>query len=280
MKSQIVLFLIYILISLPFVSHGEGVVHLLIQESEYELARLELYKQYYGADSLAKQTILPIIAYTYQLEGNHLKAKTLYRRAIQNSSSLSAGHVDSIKTNLCYSLIELNEYGTAYGLFSTIDNNIALPVKKRFYILTAERNYLLSEELFSTEEIISFNEFANTLKKPRTARLLSAVFPGLGQFYSSHYVDGLQALMVVGAGVIYSTVAYQAYQREKTGLVLPVFTMGVTALFHYANILSGYRTAIYRNMRLKQDYLSQTGFDTHPLDLTPYLKLYHYQNKL
>jgi len=51
MKSQIVLFLIYILISLPFVSHGEGVVHLFIQESEYELARLELYKQYYGADS-------------------------------------------------------------------------------------------------------------------------------------------------------------------------------------------------------------------------------------
>ncbi len=103
--------------------------------------------------------------------------------------------------------------------------------------------------------------------------LLSALFPGAGQFYSEHYIDGAQALIVVGAGFIYSTVAYQSYQDGLRGSIFPAFTIGMTSLFHYGNILGAYRTAIYRNMKLKRDFLSEPQNKVNPYDLSSYLSV-------
>jgi len=266
MISRIACLFICILISRP--APGQDVLPLLMEESEYALARLELYKRYQGPDSLQHPKVLAAIAYTYQLEDQHLKAKALYRRAIQGSAELPESYVDSLKSNLCYSLIELNEFGTAYGLFSGLENEHILPIKKRFFILTAERQNPLSKAVFDADEISAFNSFSASLKNPRHAAWMSALLPGLGQFYADHPIDAAQAFMVVGAGALYSAVAFQAFDHNETGPGLTVFTVGVTALFHYANILSGKRTAIYRNMKLKQDYLVQTGLDRSLLDLS------------
>ena len=267
MKSLIASLFICILISSSASCWGGEFIQQLIDDSEYDLARLELYKQLSDTDSLSKQRLLPIIAYTYQLEGMHLKAKSLYKQALQKKSFLAQSYIDSIKANLCYSLMELYEFGSAYGLMSSLDDNMSRPVKKRFYILTAERHTTLDTDVFSQTEITSFNEFAKTLRRPKIARWLSSVFPGAGQFYSSHKIDGAQALVVVGAGIVYSTVSVHAYNRNEIGIVLPALTVGITSLFHYANILSGYRTAIYRNMRLKQDFLIQSGYNQAPFNL-------------
>ena len=266
MISRTVSLFICILISLP--ASGQDVLPLLMEESEYALARLELYKHYQHPDSLIHPKVLAAIAYTYQLEDQHLKAKTLYKRALQGSFVLSESYVDSLKSNLCYSLIELNEFGMAYGIFSDLENEHILPVKKRFFILTAERQNPLSEAVFDADERRDFKIFSASLKSPRRAAWMSALLPGLGQFYADHPIDAAQAFMVIGAGTLYSIVAFQAFNRDETGPGLPVFTVGVTALFHYANILSGKRSAIYRNMKLKQDYLVQTGLNGGLLDLS------------
>lgn len=268
MKYQIALLLTYIIISIPNSIYGNGLVQSLIGDREYNLARLELYKHYYEGDSLASQTILPIIAYTYQLQGQHLKAKELYRQSLQNSSLLDDSFTDSIKANLCYSLMDLHEYGTVYGLFGSIKSNVVIPVKRKFYILTVERDKTLDTTIFNPDEIASYREFSKTLKNPHFSKFLSAIIPGLGQFYSSHTIDGAQALMVVGAGIVYSAVSLQAYNQNDLGAGLPIVTVGATALFHYANILSGFRTAIYRNIKLKREYLSETGFDVPALNLS------------
>jgi TM2 domain-containing membrane protein YozV len=268
MKSLIALLYICILISSPLACLGNEFVQELIDNSEYDLARLELYKQMSEGDSLLEQRLLPVIAYTYQLEGKHLKAKSLYKEALRNNSALTQTYTDSIKTNLCYSLMELYEFGAAYGLMSSVDDSIGFNVKKRFYILTAERQNTLDEALFSQSEIISYNEFTKTLKKPNLARCLSIILPGAGQFYSSHGIDGVQALMVVGAGFLYSTISVQSYNKGESGILLPAFTVGVTSLFYYANVLSGYRTAIYRNMKLKQDFLVRVQYNQAPLNLS------------
>ncbi|MBC8375166.1 MAG: hypothetical protein H8E26_03905 [FCB group bacterium] len=266
MISQIVSLLIFIAISLP--ANGQDLIQRLIQESEFQLARIELYRHLENADTLAQPKTLAAIAYTYQLENQHLKAKTLYRRVLQKSDLLSHSYVDSIKTNLCFSLIELSEFGSAYGLFSNLENDHIIPVKQRFFILTAERPSELSQVVFNSEELESLERLADDLKSPRKAAILSTIVPGLGQFYASHAVDAAQSFLVVGAGILYSTVAYKAYEQDNLGLGLTSLTIGTTALFHYANILSGQRTAIYRNMKLKQDYLEQSNLDFQPLDLS------------
>ncbi len=266
MTYRIVSLLIFISISLPL--QGQELINLLFRDSEFELARLELYKQYGQGDSLSDPKAIAVIAYSYQLQDNHHRAKKLYRKALRKSGELSASFIDSINTNLCYSLMELNEFASAYGIFSTRENDHILPVKKRFFILTAERPNALSDEIFNSEEIESFNEFARTLKKPNRARLLSLLIPGLGQLYAEHTVDAAQSFLVVSAGFIYSTVAYQAYKNDDVGLGLTSITIGTTALFHYANVLSGYRAAIYRNMKLKQDYLEDQNLNIPPLDLS------------
>lgn len=266
MISRIVSLLIFIAISLS--ANGQDLVQLLIQESEFELARIELFKRYDQADSLTQPKTLAAIAYTYQLEDRHFKAKTLYHRVLQKANLLSGSYVDSIRTNLCYSLIELSEFGSAYGIFSNLENSHIIPVKQRFFILTAERPDELAKDLFTPEEWASLQRFSKNLKSPRKAAMLSALIPGLGQAYASHTVDAAQSFLVVGAGLVYSTIAFKSYEQEELGVGLTTLTIGITALFHYANILSGQKTAIYRNMKLKQEYLNQTDLHFQPLDLS------------
>ena len=171
MIYRIVLLLIFISISQP--AYGQDLIQRLFQESEFELARIELYKLYDQADSVVEPKTLAAIAYAYQLEDKHLKAKTLYRRVLQKSDLLADSYIDSIKTNLCFSLIELSEFGSAYGLFSKLENQHIIPVKQRFFILTAERPSELNQDIFSAEEIESIERFAEGLKNPRKAAILS-----------------------------------------------------------------------------------------------------------
>ena len=268
MQSLIALFITSIVISSSCYAFAEELIVSLIEDSEYDLARLKLYEQYYRADSIASQQFLPIIGFTYQMEGNLHKAKKIYEESIQNSSSLSDDYSDSIKVNLSYVYMELHEYGNAFGLINSIKSELVLPVKRMFHILTLERGYLLDTNFFSEEEINTIGKFSAELRNPRLARLLSTFIPGAGQLYSLHHIDGLQAIMVVGAGILYSSVAYNAYSNNQIGAGLPAITIGVTGLFHYANILSGFRTAVYRNIKLKRDFINSGYFDFSPLDLS------------
>lgn len=45
------------------------------------------------------------------------------------------------------------------------------------------------------------------MKNPKVAALLSLIFPGLGQFYIRHYVDGV--VFLAGTGVLWFVIFYR-----------------------------------------------------------------------
>ena len=267
MHFQIVSLIIITVISLPLSLCGENLVKLLVEEAEYELARIELYKTYKNASEAQKQKTLGKIAYTYQLGGNHRTAKERYLKAVQFVGVNNQEYADSIKWNLCYSLLKLDEFGEAYGLIQSIHTLDTTPLVKQLGVYTAEYRKIQGSVKYSAEEQYLLKKLRADLRNPTLSKILSLFIPGAGQMYSSHPIDGLQALLVVGAGSMFSLVAINSYHAGDLHLAVPIATTSITALFHYANVLSGHRAAIYRNMKLKRDFLSKHDFGFQLLNM-------------
>lgn len=267
MRYLIASYTIFILSNIPLPVHGQDIDNMLVKYGEYDLLKIELYERQLQADETSKDSLLAIIAYLHQLDGLHRDAVNIYSQIIYKNTLLTASYVDSLKSNLCFSLLELGQFGRAYSTLNEIDSIIAIPVKMRFNILTTETDMSLAREIFSPVEQKRMHAHLESLRSPQKAKFLSFIIPGLGQFYSKHYVDALQSAIVVGAGIIYSAVSINSFNQGDIGPILPIVTTATTSLFYYANILSGYRTAIYRNMKLKREYLNELELNKPPYDL-------------
>ena len=93
-------------------------------------------------------------------------------------------------------------------------------------------------------------------KSPFLASVLSLIFPGLGQAYTGHYYDGLQAFLYV---TITSFAAYASYRYDKnfnTNYVTTYISVPIAAIFYIANILGANLTAKYYNLKQQQNYLT------------------------
>jgi len=222
---------------------------------------------FYTIDNeINKNKISSYIAYCHQLEGNNVKAIEYYNKTLENDSGQNKDFMDSVKINLSIALFKSEKYEEAIGLLEKIDSNDSHNLYHQFSILTSEINSIQNKD-YTQEEMLRFLGLQNSLKNPKFATVLSALIPGLGQFYSNHYIDGTQSFFMVGVGMLYSTIAYKQYKEANSGLTIPAITFCATSLFYYANLLSAYRTAIYRNMRIKKDYLvTYTGL-VEPLNL-------------
>jgi len=91
------------------------------------------------------------------------------------------------------------------------------------------------------------------LRSPLLAASFSAVIPGSGQFYCQHQFDGVQAFTFV-AGFAWAT--YMAYRYESSFHKPRIGTViggSLTLAFYTANIWGAKQTAIYRNMRMRDD---------------------------
>ena len=95
-------------------------------------------------------------------------------------------------------------------------------------------------------------------KNPLVAGVLSTLIPGAGQTYSYHYIDGIQAFTLVGAFAYMSFVAYK-YEHDRHGHPGGLFavSVGITSVFHLANIIGANKTAHYHNMRLMMDPVNE-----------------------
>jgi len=72
---------------------------------------------------------------------------------------------------------------------------------------------------------------------PLGAGVLSAIVPGLGQFYQGRYWDGTQSLVIVGLLGLTSVGLFRSQLREEDGQwLLPIATGTVTSVFYAANI--------------------------------------------
>jgi len=92
-------------------------------------------------------------------------------------------------------------------------------------------------------------------KSPAIAVALSTVLPGAGQMYGGHGYDALQAFLMTSSFAFASYGVYR-YEREPgRHLRYTYLAVGITSLFHAANILSAQRTASYYNWRQRNDHL-------------------------
>lgn len=266
-KYQKIILIISILISSITFGQDTGYIKYLFSQEQYNYARSELYRLFYLSENFnTKATYLSCIGYSYQLEGDNLKAIKMYSGILSDQNLLSQGFIDSVKINLCMVLFESEQYNSAFSIIEGIEGNYAKDFLHKMSILTAEKNDLPKNK-YTPEQIASFKGLKSSLKNPTTASILSAILPGAGQFYSNHYVDGLQAFFTVSVGVLFSIVSVNSYLDEKSSIVLPTLTIGTTLIFHYANIISGYKTGLYRNMKIKNNFLHRQMADFQPLDL-------------
>ena len=115
-----------------------------------------------------------------------------------------------------------------------------------------------SELAIKSKAILDLLDKRHTLpsKSPLLAGVLSCVVPGLGQIYSQHYFDGIQAMGFVTA-LGYATYASYKYAQNTNGSHLGTVIIGVVAgMFHVSNIVGAVKTAEFRNNRITDEYLN------------------------
>ena len=124
--------------------------------------------------------------------------------------------------------------------------------------------------LGSREILREVDAYRSSRKSARTASVLSALCPGLGQFYARHFYDGAQAFVLVNGFAYMTYASYRLGALEEQSHLVTALSAGVTGMFYYANILGAGRTVAYRNQRRLDDSLKQIRFLIHnKLGLAP-----------
>jgi hypothetical protein len=135
--------------------------------------------------------------------------------------------------------IEKSNWQNAYDIYSGLNKNS-----------DNEKIIFLSNHL--ADECLRFPNIAS--KSPLLASVFSSIIPGLGQVYSEHYYDGLQAFLYCA---VTSFAAYSAYRYDKnfnSNYITTYISIPVAAVFYLANILGANLTAKYYNDKQQQNY--------------------------
>ena len=93
-------------------------------------------------------------------------------------------------------------------------------------------------------------------KSPTLAAIMSSIIPGSGQIYAGHYFDGMQAMAYVG---VFSLATYSAYRYDRDindSDAILLLSATITGIFYSANIMGAYKTARFRNMRIRQNFMN------------------------
>ncbi|NLJ10794.1 MAG: hypothetical protein GX438_10710 [Treponema sp.] len=117
---------------------------------------------------------------------------------------------------------------------------------------------------YNSDQIEQTIDFAsNTLqniqslpkKSPVLAASLSTLIPGLGQMYSGHWFDAIQAFTMIGSFALASYGVY-LYEKANNGSYIYTGVLGaITLSFHLSNIYGAYKTAGFYNQKQKEDAL-------------------------
>ena len=117
--------------------------------------------------------------------------------------------------------------------------------------------------LGSQEILREIDAYRGSRLSVRTASILSALCPGLGQLYTRHYYDGAQAFILVNSFAYTTYASYRLGALGEQSHIATVLSAAVTGMFYYANVLGAGRTAAYRNQRQLDHSLKQIRFLIH-----------------
>ncbi|MBL7998748.1 MAG: hypothetical protein JNL32_08945 [Candidatus Kapabacteria bacterium] len=175
-------------------------------------------------------------------------------------------HNLTIIQSLCYSGMKLSSYALneLAPLNRELDTNGNAAICKALYYAETKRYTTADSVLQMVQHSATLQsnrdiarQMRSTLakvdslpvKSPAFAGILSAIVPGLGQIYTQHYFDGVQAFAFVGtfAYATYATYTYETVtNKPRIGSTLFLI---VASAFHLSNILGAARTAEFRNSR-------------------------------
>jgi tetratricopeptide (TPR) repeat protein len=96
-------------------------------------------------------------------------------------------------------------------------------------------------------------------KSPFLAGLLSAVVPGLGQFYEGRWGDGIQALLITGVfGAATAASLYAEYHNNYSDYVVPSLVGSGFLVFYGANIYGAVNGARMSNIMASHRHVKET----------------------
>ncbi|HET6243237.1 MAG: tetratricopeptide repeat protein [Bacteroidetes bacterium] len=199
--------------------------------------------------------------------GNYEKAAESYDIAWYSEEN------DSIKTELVFkktsSLLLQNKFQFALIEILNLKDDLSIDFQKRkeFYsgiIYFGLEDFVRSESHFKLvfSEKVFVNELEKLFKKnqkieklnPKTARILSMVIPGLGQFYSGDIKNGINSLLLTGLfAYLYVNTAINFSFLEGYLIVFPWFHRYYTGGYKRAGIntekiKSNKRAVIYQEI--------------------------------
>ena len=147
---------------------------------------------------------------------------------------------------------EKREWDDAYEGLSIISKNaewsVINDIANNWVVLISQRRY-------------------KRYKSPSKAAFLSTLIPGLGQAYSGHFFDAMQAIAYCSIFTLATTAAYKYESSTDKPRVLTTTLGSITAMFHFANIWGAHRTAQYRNHRIDYDVLQHLRHSASELEL-------------
>ena len=117
--------------------------------------------------------------------------------------------------------------------------------------------------LGSQDILREIDAYRGSRQSVRTASVLSALCPGLGQLYVRHYYDAAQAFVLVNSFAYMTYASYRLGALDEQSHLVTALSAAVTGMFYYANILGAGRTAAYRNQRKLDISLKQIRFLIH-----------------
>ncbi len=213
------------------------------------------------------------IAEAYRLSGKHKSSIYFYSEALHNVTTAEEQTNSFIGLGLNY--YNMKTIPIAKNYFKkAADKDTTGKAKLYLGLMQMEqmnwpRAQTTFKEIINTNRHAKISETAKLLtekstsganlpkKSPTLAAIMSSIIPGSGQIYAGHYFDGIQAMAYVG---VFSLATYSAYRYDRDindSDAILLLSATITGIFYSANILGAYKTAKFRNMRIRQNFMNE-----------------------
>ena len=227
------------------------------------ISEFKKIKYYTNIDSIREYCNYKI-GEAYYKSGKYQRSTLYFKKYIENNHDPTI----SYKAHMYIggSLLQSNKYQLSSHHFRIVENSGLHPQAVYLWSGYVDTHILGIKEgikIFrdiegdgSADNRDHANRIAGILKShdtrrlnPKIASIWSALIPGTGQLYSSHYYDAVQSLVLVGGFTYMTYASYRLGDLDKQSHFITGVSSLVTGIFYYANILGAGQTAKYRNQR-------------------------------
>jgi tetratricopeptide (TPR) repeat protein len=208
-----------------------------IKEGNYELANKALHRVLFFDTEFSHPEAVELIAESYYMVSDYLNARYYFALASVQSDNDSLKAEFAFKKVLCN--LNLEEFQDAKIELLSFEGELTAQQNWSYNLLSGitafnleeydeARKYLVMCTDTANHQIVNrhFDEIHKLERRynPRTARILSIVLPGSGQFYAGDYKNGINSIaLVTGLAAAAATLAVSITFIDAAIVVFPWF---------------------------------------------------------